>query len=541
MSGAPSAGHEGPAESGGRKGLLRNTGLTSVMALAAVVSGLLLDVAIAAGFGAGSGTDAFFVAARIPIGLAAVLMAGANQALVPAISTWMVRKGDEDTGRLVSVVLTASLVLGGAIAALAAALAWPLMRVTAPGLSAESVSLAAELTRILFLLLPLVAAAEVLRAYLNARNAFAAPAAMHVVMNGLAAAIILGLARDDIVVVAWAYVAGAVAQLAFMLIMSARRGLRFRPKLTLRDPDIVAVGRLCTRPLAASGLNPVARVVEQAVVSFLPSGSISILNYSSRLVNAIGGTVFFRSVMVVLLPRLTQATARGDDAAVRRLTGTGLQIMVALAVPLTAFMAVLAEPAVRVVFNQGRFTAEDAELLGRVLAVYSASLVGLGVQRALLAPFYARLETRIPFRGAVLGIACNMILLPVLVLPFRDSDTAALFGVAIAFSVSQYVVVGFAWYHVRRIVGPPLQGSGPTVVRLLAATGLATAAMVGSYRELRLGELLPRGELLGKTSFVGYVGAMVLVVVLALLSRSEARRVWSALRRGRPSPPVPSP
>jgi len=66
-----------------------------------------------------------------------------------------------------------------------------LMRISAPGLSADHAVLAASLARVMFLLIPLVSLAEVLRALLNARAAFAVPAGMNVVMNGFAAALVV--------------------------------------------------------------------------------------------------------------------------------------------------------------------------------------------------------------------------------------------------------------------------------------------------------------------------------------------------------------
>ena len=67
--------------------VVRQSGLTSVAAGLAIVSGLVLDVAIGMRFGATASTDAFFFAAGIALGLVAVVMVGANQALVPTIST----------------------------------------------------------------------------------------------------------------------------------------------------------------------------------------------------------------------------------------------------------------------------------------------------------------------------------------------------------------------------------------------------------------------------------------------------------------------
>ena len=66
-----------------RGGFLRQSSTSSMAALLAMLSGLLLDVVLASKFGAGRTSDAFFVASRIPIGLSALLMTVATQVLVP--------------------------------------------------------------------------------------------------------------------------------------------------------------------------------------------------------------------------------------------------------------------------------------------------------------------------------------------------------------------------------------------------------------------------------------------------------------------------
>lgn len=163
---------------------------------------------------------------------------------------------------------------------------------------------------------------------------------------------------------------------------------------------MVATGRLCVRPLAGASLNPLARVGEQLAVSFLPPGSITILNYGYRLISAIGGSILFRSMIVALLPRLTEATANDDRDNLHDTIRLGTRIMLTISLLLTALMAVLAKPAAVAIYGRGSFSASDSEaaVLGWVLAVYSASLVGSAVQRSRLAHFFARLDTRVPFR-----------------------------------------------------------------------------------------------------------------------------------------------
>src|SRR5687768_630990 len=135
--------------------LVRQSGLTSLAAGAAVVTGLLLDATIAARFGVGTATDAFFVGARIPLGLLAIVMVGANQVLVPVFSTWFTRKRPEENHRLISLVLTGAVLGTAAVAAAGILLAYPLMRISAPGLEAADEVLAASVARIMFLLVPL--------------------------------------------------------------------------------------------------------------------------------------------------------------------------------------------------------------------------------------------------------------------------------------------------------------------------------------------------------------------------------------------------
>jgi murein biosynthesis integral membrane protein MurJ len=507
--------------------------------MAGVIAGLILDISIAYRFGAGAKTDEFFVAARIPIGLVAVITAAANQALVPAFRTSMTQRGERSTDRLISMVIAVVVIVGTALVLLTWLVAGPFVHITAPGLPVGEFSTAASMVPVMFAMIPLVAIAEVMRAYLNARYAFVAPALMTVVLNGLAAAMIIVLpilGWKAIFLVAIAFVSGAAAQLVFMCAMAVRNGLRLRPELDLGDEQLRSVGKLCIRPLGAAGLNPVARLGEQLVVSFLPIGSISVLNYGFLINSAVGGTVFFRSVIVALVPRLTDAHNLGGHAEVRRVTGLGVRIMLAISLPLTAVMAVLGKPAAVAVFHRGQFLLPQAELLGTVLVVYSISLVGQAMQRALLAPFYARLDTRTPLRNALYGLVANLILLPLLVLPFGLHNGNAIIGVALAYSLAQYVNAGHAWYRLTHTDGNPLRGVLPFAIRLVIASALSAIAMIGASLVLNLGEESRNGDrvqLLIRTPIAGVVGLVVLLVAMYLLAGGEIRN-WRTLLRRRP-------
>jgi putative peptidoglycan lipid II flippase len=515
--------------------VVRQSGLTSIAAALAIASGLLLDVVVVKRFGATGRTDAFVQAALIPLGLVAIAMVGANQALVPTITTWLLQRGRAETWRLCSVLLGAAVVGGAALVAVAALIAWPLMRGISWGFTAEQVDLAASLTRVMFLIVPLVAVAEIFRALLNARYSFFAPAFMNVVMNGVATVMVV-LWGDTLQAVAWAYVAGAAAQAVFMLVTAMVRGFRPRATFAVRDPEVRAAGRLLVRPLAGAGLNPLARVAERALVSFLPSGALTLLAYGYRLISAIGGSVLFRSVMVALLPRLTEEAHRDDVREFRRTTNLGVRIMLAISIPLTTLMAVLSVPATIAIFNRGNLGRDDAELLGVALAVYAASIVGSAWQRALLAPFFARKDTRVPLRNTVYGVVANLALVPLLVLPFGRDSADGIIGVAAAYSIAQYVNVAHAWYRMRRDLGIRLEGMRSFVARLVAATAVMTGVLVAGYAGLDLGAPHGRWELLALTCAVALAGLVTLAVTLRLIGGGEFADLTRSFRRP-PRPP----
>ncbi len=520
--------------------VVRQSGLTSIAAALAIASGLLLDVVVVKRFGATAQTDSFVQASLIPLGMVAIAMVGANQALVPTITTWLIREGRDETWRLCSVLVCAAFVGGAILVGVAALIAWPLMRVISLGFSTEQVDLAASLTRVMFLIVPLVAVAEVLRALLNATYSFFAPAFMNVVMNVVAAVIVIGWGTS-LSAVAWAYVAGAAAQAVFMLIMAVVRGFRPRATLALRDPDVQAAGRLLVRPLAGAGLNPLARVGERALVSFLPPGALTLLAYGYRLISAIGGSVLFRSVMVAILPRLTEEDRRDDGESFRETTRLGVRIMLAISIPLTALMAVLSVPATIALFNRGNLSRDDAALLGLALAVYAVSIVGSAWQRAMLAPFFARMDTRVPLRNTIYGVVANLALVPLFVLPFGRDSAGGIIGVAAAYSVAQYVNVAHAWYRMRHDLGVRLDHMRAFVARLMVGTAAMSAVLVGGYAVVDLGAPHGRWPLLGLTSAVALAGLASLAITLTAIGGGEFADLTRSFRRRPPRPPTTDP
>lgn len=503
--------------SGERQGLARTSSGIAVFAGLGVLTGFAVDATIAALFGAGANTDAFFIAATIPFALAAVLLTSANQAVVPLINGWFGEEKPDAAMERVGALLGTTLAVAVVVAALGVALSPVIPSVLAPGASPATRSSAAALTALLFVTVATRVVAEVLRALLNARFSFAAPAAMPVAENvSVLVTTLLLHDRLGVPAIAVGYVVGGFVQVAFMVGAVRARGLRLRPRIRLRDPAVRAAFRLLRLPLAGTGLTMLARTVERFFASFLPAGSITILNYAWVIVNSLGGAIFFRSVVVALLPRLSEV--RRDDDASRRIVGDGVRLMALISFPLAALVVVLAQPIVSLFFQRGAFSSASAALLGAVVALYALQFPLDALTRVFLSFWYSRLDTKVPFVNVALGVGIDIALAAALVWPF------GIRGLAIAYVVSSVANLAHGVVSVDRRIGVRVRALLPFLSKVTVAS--ASAAVASWLAGLVVPEGAGTLERVLALAVPGVVGLGVLVLVLAALRV----RIWRLLR-----------
>lgn len=505
-----------PPDRGGRRALARHSAGIAVFAGLGVASGFAVDATMAALFGAGARTDAFFIAATIPFALSALLLAATNQVLVPLVNGWFRDQGEERARILVGRLLGTGLAVGGAIAAVGALLAPVLPWAIGAGAGASTKRAAVLMTALLFVTVMTRIGAEVLRAALNARFAFTAPAAMPLVENLTVLAVLLALHGGlGVTAVAVGYVVGGFTQLGFMGAAAATRGLLVRPRLGLDREERRRIRRLLALPLAGAGLTMVARVAERFFASFLPPGQLTILGYGWVVVNSIGGTVFFRSVVVALLPRL--AEVRDDERATRAILSDGIRLMLLVSIPPLVALLVLADPLVALAFQRGRFGPAEAALLAQVIGVYAIQFPFDAVNRVYMSYWFARLVTLVPFVNVVVMVVLDVAVAAALFLPL------GIFGIALAYDVAAVAYLAHGAWSVHRRLPLPLRPLASYAGKVLAASLASGLAMWLALRAMPLAPDLA-GRLL-RAAVPGLVGAGVLLLGLSALGV----RIWGVL------------
>ncbi len=475
------------------------------------------DLVLARVFGADAGTDAFFVAFKIPNFMRRLFAEGAfSMAFVPVLSEYKEQRGraelkhfvDDVAGTLGMVLLmvTALGVLGAP---------WVVM-LFAPGFidEPERLALAADMLRLTFPYLLLISLTAFAGGILNTFHRFGIPAFTPVLLNIALISCALWLSPQferPIVALAWGVLIAGVLQLLFQLPFLGQLGLLPRPRFAPRDEGVRRIIKLMVPALFGVSVTQLNLLLDTLIASFLTAGSISWLYYSDRLMEFPLG-ILGVGLGTVILPNLSKRHAAADASAFSQTLDWALRWILLLGLPAAVGLLVLAGPMMATLFYSDSFNAEDVTMATRGLWAYSLGLVAFMGIKVLAPGFYARQDTRTPVRIAVIAMLTNMILNIALMFPLAHA------GLALATTLSACLNAGLLLRGLlRQGVYRPAAGWTALILRgglASAAMGLAIWFGVGDMDSWLAVSILDR---VGRLVLWIAIGGGVYFAVLALL------------------------
>jgi len=516
--------------------LARSAGLTGIATLASRVLGLARDQVLAALFGAGNEMDAFNVAFRIPNLVRDLFAEGAmSAAFVPTFTRYLTLRGRADAWRLANNVLTALLLLTGAVVVVGVAFARPIVTLYAGAYASVpgKLELTIRLTRVMFPFLMLVASAAAVMGMLNSLHYYFIPALSPAMFNvatiGLALALVPlmpGLGQPRIMAIAIGALVGGVGQVALQWPSLRREGFRYSPFLDWRDPGLRHVLLLMgpgTLGLAATQVN---LFINTLLATTQGTGAVSWLAYAFRLMYLPIG-LFGVSVATAVLPTVAHHAAGDDMSGVRDTVSRGIAMTLLLNVPATLGLLCLATPIVRLLFEHGQFVAADTAQTASALRFYALGLVGYSTARIASPTFYALRLSRVPVLVSVASIAINIALSVTLIGPlgFR--------GLALATSIAALANAALLVWRLRRaLAGLDGRRIAITFAKTAAAALVMATVAVAADRGMR--ELVPGESFMPQATRLGTaIGASLAALAMSakLFRIREFEDVIGVLRR----------
>lgn len=409
-------------------------------------AGFARDVMMAAYLGAGPVAEAFLIAFSLPNMFRRFFAEGAfNMAFVPMFSKKL--EGGEDAqgfARDAFNGLAAILIVFSVIGTLA--MPW-LVWLMASGFAGDArFDLAVLFGRISFVYILFISLVALLSGVLNAFGRFTEASFVPVLMNLMFIAAMLLADHwgwDMGLTLAWTVPLTGIAQLAFTWVSAHRAGFRFTPGLPKLTPDLKRLAMIAAPAVLAGGVVQVNLLVGRQVASFT-EGAVAWLSYADRLYQLPLGVVAI-AVGTVLLPDLSRRLRAGDAEGGRASFNRGTEFALFLTIPAAVALVVIALPLCEVLFERGAFGPDDTAATALALAIYGAGLPAFVLHKVFQPLYYAREDTRSPFRFAVWSMIVNAVV-AVGLLPLIGFSAAAL-----ATTISGWTMVLQLWRGTRKM------------------------------------------------------------------------------------------
>jgi putative peptidoglycan lipid II flippase len=402
------------------KGILNSKSKTVTFAaillgISAVISGILglvSDIILAGKFGVGAESNIYFAAFRIPdLVYNLLIVGGLGIAFLPIFAEYYSKNQDE-AWRMANLILNIFLFLLIVISAVLFIFTPSLIKLIAPGFSAENMALAVSLTRIMFLSPIFFGLSSVFSGILQYFDRFLVYAICPILYNlGIIFGMVVLTPRFGVTGLAYGVVIGAFLHLVIQIPFVINSGFSYKPIFDFKYPAIKRIFYLMIPRVFALAGQQINLMVITAIASTI-LGGIAIFNFSNAIFSfpiSIIGTSF----AIAAFPALSRQWANGQKKEFFDNFSITFRQILFLAIPVSILIFMLRAQIIRLVY--GTFGPNRFDWTATKLTAASLGIFSLGILASVLIPFifrafFALRDTKTPTLIAVFSIILNIIL-----------------------------------------------------------------------------------------------------------------------------------
>lgn len=458
------------------------------------VLGLFRDQLTAGFFGTGAVASAFILAFQIPNLFRRLLGEGAlTTALMPAMTQEQKRGGNACAFQFLNRVISrtapwmfAITLLFVAAAVAIALLPEKMLAETAAlfhaGTDVDRHRLAAWLTALCMPYMPMICIAALFSAALNMLGKFTVTALSAVWMN-LAMIFSLGVLgwyfgntpEERVVWLCAGALFGGALQLGVPAVALWRSG--WRPRIDFSTTQAwYDLKAMFVPALIGAGVNQLNLFATRALAFFLDDSALAVYYFANRIVEIPVG-IFTVTITTVVFPLLASHAAERKMRELGETFSYGMRLILAINIPATLGIIVLAQPLVRGFFQHGNFSAGDTALTVPVLYIFALAVPFYAISGIVGRAFSSLKDTQTQMRVGVATFVLNLILSPILGWHFKACGLAAANLIAAAFQC--FVLLVILRRRERVFFSEPVLGA---LFKVLAASALMAGATWGAWK-----------------------------------------------------------
>lgn len=396
------------------------------------VLGLAREILIAAFFGATGRMDAFNVAYTLSNLARQLLAEGALSAAFVPVFSQALTKSKEKALSLARQTMSVLLFVTCIVVTLGIFGAPALVKIMAPGFDIENHEIAVTLTQYMFPFLIFISIEALTMGELNSLGSFFIPALSPAFSNLI---FIISApffaARFGVYGLAFSVLCGGFAHFLTQWIWSFKmRAVIYPIKPDLRNQDLRRILKLFLPYAAGLSLNQVNPVISRMLGSFLQEGSISVLNYSNRILQLPLG-LFVIAISQAVLPQLSKA--KDDDEFLATLR-QAIRFALFVVIPASLGIIEISNQFVHLIFVRGEFNLWAWNATTSCLALSMLGLPGMACSTVIMRALYALSMPKEAFKVTLFSVVSTVLFSLILIYPMGYNGLALAPGIAFTLS-----------------------------------------------------------------------------------------------------------
>ncbi|MBE6834741.1 MAG: murein biosynthesis integral membrane protein MurJ [Ruminococcaceae bacterium] len=391
------------------KKVFRGTIIVIIIGILAKLAAFLSETILAAYLGTNYKSDAYYMVSSIQQVVYPMLSVGIWKVFLPLYKEKITHNLKDDAFKLTNKVITFFSLVSIAVVAVIMIFTAPVVSIVAPGFEGETRELCISLVRISAPMYIFITASAVYASVLQCHDKFLGSQIREVASHiPTILAAIFCYRRFGMNAMATALVIGGAVRLVIELPF-VDWGYKYRPDLKLRNKDFVIVLKRLPSALISEGVTQLNTLIDRAMASTLPEGTISGLNYGHRLMNVFSG-LLSTAIATALYPQMIELIALKKEKELSKLMVKIINIFCVLMIPVTLACVLFRVEIVSAAFERGSFDENSTALTSSVFALYSLGILFIACNTIITNLFYGYGNTKTPMYISIANLIINVIL-----------------------------------------------------------------------------------------------------------------------------------
>jgi putative peptidoglycan lipid II flippase len=379
-------------------------------------------------FGATLLVDAFVVAFNFPELVQTLFFSGATSAfLIPVCTKYM--KNDKEYSDIYSTFINITLIITFFLSIVFFIFSKQIIELIAPGFSSESKKITEVLFIIMIPVIALHAILSVIKAFLNAKEHFAAPEMSGILWNIIFILTAILLSKKlGIYSLAIGVTLGSISQIIVQFPYLKKFNIRYSIMLSLNHPSIKEAKRLFTGALIATSIVPINSFVGRVIASYLPQGEVASLAYAFRIF-ILPFSLFAVPVYTVMFSKISKLYHEKDMRGIYSHIDSSFILLCITLIPSTILLCSTGDSIIKILYERGAFTSKETFTTNRALFGYGTGILFYALSLSLVRVFNALHDMKTPAVIGISSIVINAVLASLLMKQFNN------LGISLATSI----------------------------------------------------------------------------------------------------------